>query len=136
VVMFVSLALTIFQKLYRDGDDLRSQSETIIKPRPSASPDTPTANNIMAPFFPLYVLRSDGRLVISSKGSKEPNQPIASQLDSKPNAQGISDFYRECPPGDPKEIDWRRKLGGMLMRELGGAETKGIFHRNNKDQVP
>jgi len=89
----------------------------------------------MAPFFPLYVLRSDGRLIISSKGSKEPNQPIASQLDPKPNGQGISDFYRECPPGDPKEIDWRRKLGGMLMRELGGAETKGTHNRISQPQA-
>lgn len=81
----------------------------------------------MAPFLPLYIRRSDGRLEASGKGSRESNQPTDAQLNSKPNSQGISDFYRECPLGDAKEVDWRRKLGGMLMRELGGADARGDF---------
>lgn len=80
----------------------------------------------MAPYFPLYVRRSDGRLEISSKGVKELNRPSGDQLDNTPNAQGMSDFYRECAVGD-KDVDWRRKLGGMLIRELGGKETRGLF---------
>jgi len=79
----------------------------------------------MAPFLPLYIRRSDGRLEASGKGSRESNQPTDAQLNSKPNAHGISDFYRECPLGDAKEVDWRRKLGGMLMRELGGLDARG-----------
>lgn len=81
----------------------------------------------MAPFFPLYIRRSDGKTEIkSSSSSKEPNQPQPDQLDTTPNAQGISDFYRQSHPGEGKELDWRRKLGGMLMREIGGKEANGI----------
>lgn len=79
----------------------------------------------MAPFYPLYIRRSDGKIEIKSKSGKESNQPIAEQLDTKPNAQGISDFYRECPAGDAKEIDWRRKLGGMLIRQLASNQGRG-----------
>lgn len=80
----------------------------------------------MAPFYPLYVRRSDGKLEVKAgKARTEPNEPFKDQLDIKPNAQGISDFYRECKFGDAKEIDWRRKLAGMLMRELGENEHKG-----------
>lgn len=85
----------------------------------------------MAPFYPLYVRRSDGRLSIKN----DPNQPVGSALDTKPNAKGIVDFYRPCPVDGEKEIDWRRKLAGMLMREVGGAETKGrtvVLHARTK----
>jgi len=81
----------------------------------------------MAPFYPIYVRRSDGKIEIKSKGGRELNQPIASQLDTKPNAQGISDFYRECPAGDTKEVDWRRKLGGMLVREINPMLARGKY---------
>lgn len=80
----------------------------------------------MAPFYPLYVRRSDGKPEVrTSKTAKELNQPTAEQLDTKPNTQGISDFYRLCLSGETKEVDWRRKLGGMLMREIGEKEHRG-----------
>ena len=72
----------------------------------------------MPQFYPLYLRRSDG--VINLKGGK--NEPAPNQLDPKPNAHGIADFYRLSPTGDPKETEWRRKLGGMLIREIGDAE--------------
>ena len=86
----------------------------------------------MAPFFAVYPRRSDGRLQISKAGSlksaQESNEPTIAQLDSKPNAQGVSDYYRICEPGHSKEVDWRRKLGGMLIREVGGAsEVQGAL---------
>lgn len=81
----------------------------------------------MAPFYPVYIARSDGKLEITSKsGKKELNQPTAQQLDSTPDARGVSDFYKKLEDGDPKEVDWRRKLGGMLIRELGGKEHHGL----------
>jgi hypothetical protein len=81
----------------------------------------------MAPFFPLYLRRSDGKASTNHAGVKnDPNQPIGTALDAKPNAKGIVDFYRPCPVDGEKEIDWRRKLAGMLIREIGGAETKGM----------
>lgn len=90
----------------------------------------PTVSSLisMVAFFPLYIRRSDGTLEAAGKGPRESNQPTDAQLDSKPDSHGVSDFYRECPAGDAKEVDWRRKLGGMLMRELGGAETKGSYY--------
>lgn len=86
----------------------------------------------MAPFFAVYARRSDGSLqtskVGSLKASKEPNEPTDAQLNPKPNAQGVSDYYRLCEPGHGKELDWRRKLGGMLVRELSGnAELQGLL---------
>ncbi len=81
----------------------------------------------MAPYFPLYVSRSDGKLdVLSSKTKKiERNEPTTSQLNDTPDSKGISDFYKRLEIGDAKEVDWRRKLGGMLMRELGEKEHLG-----------
>lgn len=81
----------------------------------------------MAPFFPVYIARSDGKLEITTKsGKKELNQPTDDQLDSSPDKRGVSDFYKKLEDGDAKEVDWRRKLGGMLMRELGGKEHQGL----------
>ena len=81
----------------------------------------------MAPFYPVYIARSDGKLEITSKSrKKELNQPTAEQLDSTPDSKGVSDFYTKLEDGDAKEVDWRRKLGGMLVRELGGKEHQGL----------
>ena len=81
----------------------------------------------MAPFYSIYVARSDGKLEIrTSKSTVEANEPLPDQLDQKPNAQGVADFYRHCQFGESKELEWRRKLGGMLMREIGSKEHKGI----------
>ena len=54
---------------------------------------------------------------------KELNQPTAEQLDSKPDATGTSDYYRVVTIDEPKHLDWRRKLGSMLSRELGLIEA-------------
>jgi len=84
----------------------------------------------MTVFYPVYVRRSDGTSQASKtasvKASQEPNEPTAEQLDPKPDAKGVSDFYRLCDPGHGKEVDWRRKLGGMLVRELASqTEVQG-----------
>jgi hypothetical protein len=55
-------------------------------------------------------------------GKKEKNEPTSDQLDPKPDKEGVSDFYRLLSPNDTKHLDWRRKLGGMLIREIGGKE--------------
>lgn len=81
----------------------------------------------MAPFYPLFVRRSDGKLSVRSRtGPVEANEPLPAQLDQKPNPQGVCDFYRECQDGDVKEVDWRRKLGGMLIREISPNEPRGV----------
>ncbi|KAF2239003.1 hypothetical protein EV356DRAFT_504357 [Viridothelium virens] len=78
----------------------------------------------MPRFFPLYVRRSDGRSEIASKKRPESNGPTQEQLDRKADANGISDFYREVAEEEIKHQDWRRKLGWMLVKELGGEEHK------------
>ncbi|KAK5165577.1 uncharacterized protein LTR77_009106 [Saxophila tyrrhenica] len=73
----------------------------------------------MARFYPLYVRRSDGKREVLAKGKRsETNQPTDEQLDQKPDRNGISDYYREVGIDESKHLDWRRKLGGMLAREL------------------
>ncbi|KAK4543605.1 hypothetical protein LTR36_005500 [Oleoguttula mirabilis] len=80
----------------------------------------------MARFYPLYVRRSDGRLEIIAKGKRnEHNEPTTDQLDQKPDKHGISDFYREVSLDEMKSLDWRRKLGGMLARELNWKDKSG-----------
>ncbi|KAL8931238.1 MAG: hypothetical protein Q9211_007118, partial [Gyalolechia sp. 1 TL-2023] len=75
----------------------------------------------MAPYFPLYVLRSDGKSEILTKArKKESNLPTDDQLDSRSDARGGVDYFKELESGDAKEVDWRRKLGGMLIHEIGG----------------
>ncbi|KAF2166069.1 hypothetical protein M409DRAFT_66954 [Zasmidium cellare ATCC 36951] len=80
----------------------------------------------MARFYPLYVRRSDGKIEIIVKGKrKELNQPTDDQLDQRADKEGISDFYREVALEEPKHMDWRRKLGGMLARELNWKDKTG-----------
>ena len=78
----------------------------------------------MPRFFPLYVRRSDGKSEIVSKKKSEPNGPTQDQLDRKADTNGMSDFYREIPEEEAKHQDWRRKLGWMLIKEIGGEEHK------------
>ena len=78
----------------------------------------------MPSFFPLYVRRSDGKTETVSKRKSESNGPTQEQLDRKADSNGISDFYREVAEEEIKHQDWRRKLGWMLIREIGGDEHK------------
>lgn len=78
----------------------------------------------MGRFLPLYVRRSDGKLeTVNTHKRKELNQPTPEQLDMKADANGTSDYYREVPMDEAKHLDWRRKLGGMLARELGWSDS-------------
>ncbi|KAI5363341.1 Putative cryptic loci regulator 2 [Septoria linicola] len=80
----------------------------------------------MARFYPVYARRSDGKQEVVAKGKrKELNQPTDDQLDQKPDKNGIADFYREVQPDEQKHVDWRRKLGGMLARELQHKDKSG-----------
>ncbi|GIZ41257.1 hypothetical protein CKM354_000456900 [Cercospora kikuchii] len=80
----------------------------------------------MARFYPLYPRRSDGKLEVIAKGKRtELNRPTDDQLDQKPDKNGVADFYREVQPEEQKHVDWRRKLGGMLARELQHQDKSG-----------
>ncbi|KAF2217223.1 hypothetical protein CERZMDRAFT_31993 [Cercospora zeae-maydis SCOH1-5] len=80
----------------------------------------------MARFYPLYPRRSDGKLEVIAKGKRtELNRPADDQLDQKPDKNGVADFYREVQPEEQKHVEWRRKLGGMLARELQHQDKSG-----------
>lgn len=80
----------------------------------------------MAPYVPLYILRSDGKAeVVTKSRKKESNVPTDDQLDTRPDVKGNVDYFKELEAGDAKEVDWRRKLGGMLVGEVGGHEHPG-----------
>src|ERR1700709_1472055 len=80
----------------------------------------------MAPYFPITICRSDGLLEITTKlGVEELNRPTPEQLNETPDNEGMVDCYRELDINEAKVVDWRRKLGGMLMRLLGGKEHAG-----------
>lgn len=82
----------------------------------------------MAPYSLLYLARSDGKHEIITKAKKkEENAPTESQLDDSTDSNGTKDYYKALEIGDAKEVDWRRKLGGMLMREIGDKEHSGKF---------
>ena len=77
----------------------------------------------------VYLAKSDGKEeIVTKKKKKEQNAPTASQMDQTADSKGVTDFYRLVQIGDEKEVEWRRKLGGMLKRELGGPEhASGIY---------
>ncbi|KAF2750327.1 hypothetical protein M011DRAFT_387503, partial [Sporormia fimetaria CBS 119925] len=77
---------------------------------------------ITTPFFPLHIRRSDGKQTIVQKTSSIKNCPSTQQLDRTPNAQGVADYYRLIDYDEPKHLDWRKKLGGLLLREIGGSK--------------
>lgn len=73
----------------------------------------------MTLLYPIYVRRSDGKAATATRGKREEhNRPTEDQMNQKPDTNGVSDYYREVQPDEAKHIDWRRKLGGMLAREL------------------
>lgn len=76
-------------------------------------------------FYPIFASKSDGHDIVNQKGSVLRNGPSQEQLDRSPNAQGQCDYYRLIEKDDPKHIDWRKKLGGMLLREIGGKQHEG-----------
>lgn len=79
------------------------------------------------PFYhSVTIARSDALLQVRRRdGSLEPNQPTTEQLDQKVQRdkdESCKDYYRKVLRGSEKDIDWRRKLGGMLMHLTGSPE--------------
>ncbi|KAF2129672.1 hypothetical protein P153DRAFT_385884 [Dothidotthia symphoricarpi CBS 119687] len=89
----------------------------------------------LTPFYPIFPVKSDGHDVVNQKGRVVRNGPTQEQLDRTPNEQGQCDFYRLIEKDDPKHTDWRKKLGGMLLREIGAKEHEGKNLRRETVQV-
>jgi hypothetical protein len=83
----------------------------------------------MAPYYPLTIHRSDGQFEVATRsGMKEVNQPTSQQMNDTPDANGNVDCYKKLEVDEAKHVDWRRKLGGMLMHLLGGKAHAGMLH--------
>ncbi|EKD17436.1 transcription-silencing protein Clr2 [Drepanopeziza brunnea f. sp. 'multigermtubi' MB_m1] len=92
-------------------------------------------------YYPCAVSRSDGcrETATGRDGSKEPNTPTANQKDDTPKATNdpkdpgqlkyVVDCYKKLDDNDLKAIEWRRKLGGMLMSILT-KDNKELKRRN------
>ena len=78
-----------------------------------------TFSSIHQPFW-----RTTGNHFVE-KQKKELNAPNEAQLNANQEVNGNRDFYKTIEVGDVKEVDWRRKLGGMLMKEIGDKEHLG-----------
>ncbi|CAI6342105.1 unnamed protein product [Periconia digitata] len=87
-------------------------------------------------FWPVFTIRSDGQEVVNLKGKIHRNGPTEAQLDRTPNDQGVSDYYRLLERDDPKHLDWRKKLGGMLLREIGGEEYEDKWPTSILNEFP
>lgn len=79
----------------------------------------------MARFTTVSVARSDGRSEFLQNGVLVPNEPP--RKDEAPGPDGSIDFYLKLQENDPTALDWKRKLGGMLVRDIGGPEQAGML---------
>ncbi|KAF2703559.1 hypothetical protein K504DRAFT_391996 [Pleomassaria siparia CBS 279.74] len=77
---------------------------------------------VLTQFWPIFPTKSDGKEVVNIRGDIQRNGPSQEQLDKTPNDQGQCDYYRQIEEDEPKHVDWRKKLGGMLLREIGGKQ--------------
>lgn len=83
----------------------------------------------MSKVYPLTVCRSDGLIDTTTRdGITEANSPAATQQNQAPKADGSIDYYQRIENDDLKALDWRRKLGGMLMNVLGTKEHDGLLY--------
>lgn len=74
----------------------------------------------MARFNLVHLVRSDGKIVVvSDSGRQENNRPTDEQLQQPADTRIALNYYAELSNDDDKVIDWRKKLAGMLMRDLG-----------------
>lgn len=73
----------------------------------------------MPSYYPLIVCRSDGiRAIRHRDGSTENNEPTKDQQKDeikRDKEQLYKDYFRRVERDSDKDIDWRRKLGGMVM---------------------
>ena len=68
--------------------------------------------------YPLDVRNSDGKSSIRRSASKQTdNRPTKAQLTGSMK-NGVVNRYKELQLDHPTSKEWRRKLAGMLVREL------------------
>lgn len=74
----------------------------------------------MAPYIGVTVCRSDGVHQYNVNNTMVINGPKA---EAQPDAKGR--VYKRLGLNDPKNVEWRKKLGTKMMASFGEAEKKG-----------
>src|SRR2546421_10444811 len=81
----------------------------------------------MPDFHAIHQYRSDGVLAISGgPGGTQKNRPTDDQLKKTKDASGITRCYTKINHGNQKDVEWRKKLGGMLAKEIAVDEEQGM----------
>ena len=66
----------------------------------------------------IAVVHSDGKRVVKkSKHKKVNNRPTRAQLKKVVDSDGNYNYYQELRHSSSKNMEWRKKLGGMLVAE-------------------
>ena len=68
----------------------------------------------------LYVSRSDGTIetILPKSKKKEGNCPTKEQLEKTKGDNGLYSCYQELAVTDKTHMNWRKKLGDGLVREM------------------
>lgn len=87
-------------------------------------------------WYQCWATRSDGcrETFTGRDGARELNEPSLAQMDDTPKPPKnskeaapkflIMDYYKKLDPKDAKAVEWRRKLGGMMMNIMVPEENK------------
>ena len=103
---------------------------SIMAPPTSNTSVAPGSRRVRAKDMYLFVAaRSDGKLQVPVKNKPDmlDNCPTSQQLDqNRPaDAKGYKDYFRELPQSDPRNLNWRVKLG-FLFAEKYPEHTEGM----------
>ncbi|KAG4437177.1 hypothetical protein IFR05_007333 [Cadophora sp. M221] len=92
-------------------------------------------------WYQCWTTRSDGckETFTGRDGARELNEPSLAQMDDTPKPPKnskeaapkflIMDYYKKLDPKDAKAVEWRRKLGGMMMNIMVPEENKAMKRR-------
>ncbi|KAK0120557.1 hypothetical protein ONS96_010761 [Cadophora gregata f. sp. sojae] len=92
-------------------------------------------------WYQCWATRSDGcrETFTGRDGARELNEPSAAQMDDTPKPPKnskeaapkflIMDYYKKLDPKDAKAMEWRRKLGGMMMTIMVPEDNKTLKRR-------
>lgn len=89
-------------------------------------------------WYQCWATRSDGcrETFTGRDGARELNEPSAAQMNDTPKPPKntkdaapkflIMDYYKRLDPKDAKAVEWRRKLGGMMMTIMVPEDNKAL----------
>ncbi|CZT46668.1 uncharacterized protein RSE6_07128 [Rhynchosporium secalis] len=92
-------------------------------------------------WYQCWTTRSDGcrETFTGRDGAREPNEPSLAQMNDTPKPPRnektatskflIMDHYKKLDPKDAKAVEWRRKIGGMMMNIMVPDDNKSLKRR-------